>query len=162
MPASIQLAQGDPADQPHPQTGHTSICVTSGGGLALVQPDGSVTVLESNSPGFSAGVNSNGSTEIAIGSALFLSVLTLVGGSPRTLNIILDLDEAEDGWQVAVNVNWPDVAGFVLNFRNGSSGGALLASFQTPGDGVTLNGEWAFYFSGGAWAPRYGFVPARS
>lgn len=161
MPAAIQLAQGDPAaPQLIPQVGHTSVAVTSAGGLALIQSDGAITIISSSAPGFSIGSNTSGSTEIEIDQAVFLAVLAILGGSPRTINIILDIDDAEEGWQSAVNLNWPDISGFVFQFRNGTSGGTLLSSFTTPGDGVTLNGEWQFFFDGTAWNLRATIVPA--
>lgn len=161
MSGFISLLQGDPAAQQlTPALGHTSIGITAAGSLFLKQADGTVTVLSSSAPGFSTGSNASGSTEIEIDEAVFLAVLAILGGSPRTINIILDIDEAEEGWQCAVNLNWPDIAGFVLQFRNGTSGGSLLSSFTTPGDGVTLNGEWQFFFDGSAWNLRATIVPA--
>lgn len=102
--------------------------------------------------GYATSSNSSGNTTITVGAqhGFHLEVTTVTGSGSTTRIAILALTNTPaTGCVVYHRCILPATAAITLEWRNSTSGGTLLTSFQTDGSGDDIVAE--LYFDGSAW-----------
>lgn len=99
-----------------------------------------------------ASANSTGNTTItphALG-VQHTEIVTLTGSAGTRILILATSTSPLAGARVSLRLNLPATAAIVIEVRNATSGGTLLASLETDGSGSAAYLE--FYYTGSAWA----------
>jgi hypothetical protein len=84
-------------------------------------------------------------------------VLATFGGSAGTRVIILPTTNREDGDVVEVVTFFPDTPDIIVEIRNATAGGTLLASFTTAD--FAMRGRFEGEFNGTAWFATFASFP---
>lgn len=148
--------EGDPTLWANPPAGKTAIGVNLAGQVVVKQSDGSIQTITTSAPGVHTQASGSGNVTITPTAGVFAEILTLSGGA-RSVPIILATASIVDGTRLTITVLLAGIAGLALDFRNGSGGGAQVASFTSAGE---LNGCWEFVMVSGTWTPVRAQVPA--
>lgn len=123
----------------------TAIGINASGQLCLKQSDGTITVISSSGPSSSDQDNVAGTTLVTPSQPVHSAQVNLLGTSARTAVIVLNTTDPIDSEIVDLTAVFEDAAGIVIEVRQGSAGGTLLASFTTGGDGIT-SAFWSFVY----------------
>lgn len=148
--------QGDPATWANPPAGKTAVGVNQAGLFTLKQSDGSITTVVPSAPGVGVQASGSGNITVTLTAAVFAALITL-SGAARTVPIILATAGVIDGSRLTITVLLANIAGLALDFRNGTGGGAQVASFTSEGE---PNGCWEFVMIAGTWTPLRAQVQA--
>lgn len=148
--------QGDPALWANPPAGKTAVGVNQAGLFTLKQSDGSITTVVPSAPGVGVQASGSGNVTITLTAAVYAAIVTL-SGSARSVPIILATAGVIEGSRLTITVLLAGIAGLSLDFRNGTGGGAQVASFVSGGE---PNGCWEFVLISGTWTPVRAQVPA--
>lgn len=148
--------QGDPTTWANPPAGKTAVGVNDSGQVVVKQSDGSIQTITTSAPGVHSQASSSGPVTVTPTTGIFQEILNLTGAA-RTVTIILATAGIVDGTQLTVTAILNAISGLNLDFRNGSGGGAQVASFDSGGE---ANGAWSFVMIAGTWNPTEAQVPA--
>ena len=161
MSASFSLLQTDPTTWGTPPLGKTYVGVNDTGQLVLKQNDGTITPIVSGVPAITEYSNASGTTTITAASSNLIAAVT-VTGTARGVPLVLDTDGIQDGQQLTVRVDFPEIDSLILRFYNTLASGSPLSIFESAvGTGIT-NGLWNFYAKDGLWVLLSNQVPAAS
>ena len=99
-----------------------------------------------------ASANSTGNTTVAPHAcALQHTEVITFTGSAGTRIVIIDVAQSPlSGARAGLRLALPATAAIIIEVRNATSGGSLLASLETDGSGSAATLE--FYYNGSAWA----------
>lgn len=109
---------------------------------------------------FNAQANSTGDSTATAGvlSIIHTEVITFSGSAGTRIVALAIPTGLSAGARLVVRSVLPATAGIVVELRNATTGGTLLATFTT--DGATLTAVHEFYFNGTAWALLSSAIPA--
>jgi len=108
---------------------------------------------------YNAQSNSSGNTTVSPGvlAAMHTEAITFTGSAGTRVVILDTATSPADGTVARLRLNLPATASIVVEVRNATSGGTLLASVETDGSGS--DAFLSFTYTGSAWSLDFATYP---
>ena len=154
---SLNLLAGDPTTWGVPAIGKTFVGINLSGQLTLVNNDGSggavISPLTPAAPAQIDFTNNSGTTTLTP-SVGVTTVVGTIGGSARSVPVVLATSGMVDGMTLEAFISFPALDSLVINFYNTVGSGSPITDVasSTAGGITTALLKFVFQSSTGLWA----------